>query len=207
MYIAQALYEGVKIDKEQVGLITYMRTDSVNLADSFIEQAREYINQQLGADYLPTQPVKYKAKSKNAQEAHEAIRPTDIYKTPEQVKPFLNDKQYKLYTLIWQRALACQIKPAQINSTTVEIKAGQYGFKATGSIIKFDGWLKIYSAKVKDSLLPPLTKGQELKLNKLEPKQSFTEPPPRYNDASLVKKLEELEIGRPSTCFCGYWPA
>lgn len=199
MYIAQALYEGVKVDKEQVGLITYMRTDSVNLADSFIEQAREYINQQLGADYLPAQPVKYKAKSKNAQEAHEAIRPTDIYKTPEQVKPFLDDKQYKLYTLIWQRALACQIKPAQINSTTVEIKADQYGFKAIGSTIKFDGWLKIYPAKVKDSLLPSLTKGQELKLNKLEPKQSFTEPPPRYNDASLVKKLEELEIGRPST--------
>ncbi len=199
MYVAQALYEGVKIGQEQVGLITYMRTDSVNLADSFIGQARDYIKQHLGTEYLPAQPVKYKAKTKSAQEAHEAIRPTDINKTPEQVKAFLDDKQYKLYTLIWQRALACQLKPALINSTTVEIAASRYSFKATGSTIKFDGWLKVYPAKVKNNLLPPLTKGQLLALGKLEPKQSFTEPPPRYNDASLVKKLEELEIGRPST--------
>ncbi len=199
MYIAQSLYEGVKIGKEQVGLITYMRTDSVNLADSFVKQTRDYILRQLGKDYLPPQPVKYKAKSKNAQEAHEAIRPTDIDRTPQAVKEHLDDKQYKLYALIWQRALACQINPARVSSTVVEIKAGRYGFKANGSVVKFDGWLKIYPAKFKDNLLPPLSEGDELELLKLEPKQSFTEPPARYNDASLVKKLEELEIGRPST--------
>ncbi len=199
MYIAQRLYEGLKTGKEQAGLITYMRTDSVNLANSFLDEARNYIQTQFGKDYLPTEIIKYKAKAKLAQEAHEAIRPTDINKTPEMMKEFLDDKQYKLYKLVWQRALACQMTSAKIDSTTVEIKAGKYGFKATGSIIKFDGWLKVYPRNAKDNILPELRQGAKADLIKLEPKQSFTEPPARYNDASLVKKLEELEIGRPST--------
>jgi len=199
MYIAQRLYEGLKTGKEQAGLITYMRTDSVNLATSFVDDARDYIKNKFGKDYLPTMAIKYKAKSKSAQEAHEAIRPTDINKTPEDLKDFLDDKQYKLYNLIWQRALACQMNPAKIDGTTVEIKAKEYGFKANGSIIKFDGWLKVYPKNIKDNFLPELVQGTKTDLIKLEPKQSFTEPPARYNDASLVKKLEELEIGRPST--------
>ncbi len=199
MYLAQNLYEGVKIGQEQVGLITYMRTDAVNLANSFIKQVRSYIQEQLGKDYLPTAAIKYKTKAKNAQEAHEAIRPTDINKSPDELSDFLDAKQLKLYRLIWQRSLACQIKAAEFDKTVVEIKAKDYLFKANGSVIKFAGWLKIYPLHSQNDILPELNLQERLKLIKLNAKQSFTEPPARYNDASLVKKLEELEIGRPST--------
>ncbi|MFH1899894.1 MAG: type I DNA topoisomerase [Patescibacteria group bacterium] len=199
MYIAQRLYEGIKIGKEQTGLITYMRTDSLNLSENFLDQARKYIEKKFGEKYLPESAIKYKTKSKSAQEAHEAIRPTDADRTPEDVKPFLDDKQFKLYNLIWQRSLACQMNPAKIDSTNVDIKAKNYTFRATGSVIKFDGFLKVYPVNTKENILPELKQNEKIDLIKLDPKQHFTEPPPRYNDASLVKKLEELGIGRPST--------
>ncbi len=199
MYLAQNLYEGMKVGKDHVGLITYMRTDSVSLAESFLDSARSYIKKELGDKYLPPSPLSYKTKSKSAQEAHEAIRPTHIEKTPESVKDHLDEKQYKLYDLIWKRSLACQIESAKLDHTSVDVKAKKYTFRATGSIIKFPGFLKIYGGATKDNILPDMKEKDELELEKLEPKQHFTEPPPRYNDASLVKKMEELGIGRPST--------
>lgn len=199
MYVAQGLYEGVKIGKEQTGLITYMRTDSVNLANSFVESAREHIKKEYGDKYVPGSANRYKAKSKSAQEAHEAIRPTEVERTPEEARAYVDDKQYKLYNLIWKRAVASQMPPAKIENTGVDILAKKYNFRAAGSVIKFDGFLRVYNSNNKDNILPELKQGEQLELVKLEPKQSFTEPPPRYNDASLVKKLEELEIGRPST--------
>ena len=199
MYIAQALYEGVKHGKEQTGLITYMRTDSVNLSTTFIDAARGYIKKEYGDKYLPDRAVKYKTKSKGAQEAHEAIRPTHINKLPAEMKNHLDEKQYKLYNLIWKRAVACQVNPAKIDSTSVDILANNHYFRANGSVIKFEGFLKVYGNNTKENILPELKKDTKVELVKLNPKQSFTEPPPRYNDASLVKKLEELGIGRPST--------
>ena len=198
MYLAQNLYEGIKIGKEQIGLITYMRTDSLNLAESFMAAARDYINDEVGKNYLPAKPNYYKTKAKTAQEAHEAIRPTDVSKTPNEVKDFLDDQQCKLYNLVWSRAVASQMKPAIMENTTAEIATKKYTFRATGNVIKFPGWLKVYGAS-NENELPELQAGEKLALEKLEPKQSFTEPPARYNDASLVKKLEELGIGRPST--------
>src|SRR3989339_423940 len=198
MYLAQNLYEGIKIGKEQIGLITYMRTDSLNLAESFMAAARDYINDEVGKNYLPAKPNYYKTKAKTAQEAHEAIRPTDVSKTPNEVKDFLDNQQYKLYNLVWSRAVASQMKPAIIENTTAAIATKKYTFRATGNVIKFPGWLKVYGAG-NENELPELQAGEKLALEKLEPKQSFTEPPARYNDASLVKKLEELGIGRPST--------
>lgn len=198
MYLAQGLYEGVKIGKEQTGLITYMRTDSLNLSASFVAAARAYIKEEVGEKYLPEKPHYYKTKSKGAQEAHEAIRPTDVLATPEKIKDYLDDKQYKLYNLIWSRAVASQMKAARTENTGADIAAKQYIFHATGNVIKFPGWLKVYGSG-KENELPALQKNEKLTLQKLEPKQNFTEPPARYNDASLVKKLEELGIGRPST--------
>ncbi|PIU10434.1 type I DNA topoisomerase [Candidatus Kuenenbacteria bacterium CG08_land_8_20_14_0_20_37_23] len=199
MYIAQNLYEGVKIGEEQIGLITYMRTDSLNLSETFLANARDFISQKFGHEYLPEKPVQYKTKAKTAQEAHEAIRPTDASQNPEEIEKYLDDKQYKLYKLIWQRAISCQMKPAILDSTIVDIRARDAVFRSTGSIIKFDGFLKIYHGNTKENILPDMKEKEELQLKKLDPKQHFTEPPARYNDASLIKKMEELGIGRPST--------
>ena len=202
MMFAQQLYEGINIKGEgSVGLITYMRTDSVNLADKFLNEASGYIKNKFGSDYLPSSTRKFKAKSKLAQEAHEAIRPTDPNRDPESVKEFLDEKQFKLYQLIWQRALASQMKEALIDSTIVDTcnKDKKYLFRTTGSIIKFDGFLKIYPNNRKDEILPELKKDEEVEALKIDPQQKFTEPAARYSEASLVKALEENGIGRPST--------
>ncbi|OGY70544.1 MAG: DNA topoisomerase I [Candidatus Jacksonbacteria bacterium RIFCSPLOWO2_01_FULL_44_13] len=200
MRIAQQLYEGVDIGEHgSVGLITYMRTDSFNLADKFLTEARDYIEQSFGKNYLPESPNRYKTKSKGAQEAHEAIRPTDPTLTPEYVKPYLDSGQYRLYRLIWQRAVASQMTPAIMDQTTISIQANQYTFHSTGSIIKFPGFMKVYSMKTEEKLLPQLSEKEKLDLQELNPEQHFTEPPPRYTEASLVKALEERGIGRPST--------
>ncbi len=190
MMIAQQLYEN--------GYITYMRTDSLNLAKEAVEKIREYIQSEIGKEYLPTSPNFYKTKSKGAQEAHEAIRPSDPSKTAESISN-LDAKQKKLYELIWQRAVACQMKPALINSTTVDISAKDYIFRAIGSTIKFDGFLNIYPAKMENAILPALKEKQNLNFKELKPEQHFTQPPARYSEASLVKALEEYGIGRPST--------
>jgi len=199
MMLAQQLYEGIESDKGHVGLITYMRTDSVTLSDKFLAQARKFIDSEYGKDYLPSSARRYKTKSKMAQEAHEAIRPTDATNTPASVKKYLNANQHKLYDLIWRRAIASQMKPAVIDQTTISIKADKYGLRSTGSVIKFQGFLKVYGGSSEDNLLPKLKKDQELDLVKINEKQHFTEPPARYSDATLVKTLEEYGIGRPST--------
>lgn len=206
MRIAQQLYEGIDLGSAgSYGLITYMRTDSVNLADKFLSETKEYLEQTFGNMYSNTAPRKYTTKSKTAQEAHEAIRPTDIHRTPESIKKFLNSQQLKLYTLIYNRALASQMPDALIDNTTVDITTEKdankksYQFRATGNTIKFDGFLKIYPDSVKESLLPELKEKQKLYCEKLLPTQHFTQPPARYSDASLVKALEENGIGRPST--------
>ncbi len=202
MYLAQNLYEGVALGTHgHVGLITYMRTDSQNLAEKFVTEARQFIKHQFGEKYLPPTSLTYKTKSKNAQEAHEAIRPTNIHLKPEDLTEALDKNQLRLYTLIWKRALACQMNPALLDSTAIEITAKEkkYLFRSVGNILNFDGFLKIYPDTTKESILPDVKKGEELKLINLHHEQHFTEPPARYSDASLVKKLEELEIGRPST--------
>ncbi|HCX27963.1 MAG TPA: type I DNA topoisomerase [Candidatus Portnoybacteria bacterium] len=200
MQIAQQLYEGISLGQEgSVGLITYMRTDSVSLAKEAVEQIRGYIKEEFGQNYLPPAARIYKTKSKGAQEAHEAIRPTDISYDPEKIKAYLTPHQYKLYKLIWRRALACQMASAVLSTTAVDISAKHYLFRATGSQIKFDGFLKIYNGKTQEIILPPLTKDELLELLKLNPNQHFTQPPARFSEAALIKALEELGIGRPST--------
>lgn len=205
MFMAQSLYEGIDLGEVgSTGLITYMRTDSLNLAAEFVAATNDFIKKEFGAKYSLEAPRFFKNKSKNAQEAHEAIRPTDINRRPEDLKQYLDDNQYKLYSLIWKRTLATQMKEAEIDATNVEIlavaKKEKYTFKATGSAIKFDGFLKVYTTeKETENLLPNLVKNQVLDLEKLDSKQHFTEPPPRYTEASIIKKLEELGIGRPST--------
>jgi DNA topoisomerase-1 len=200
MMLAQQLYEGVELgDEGSIGLITYMRTDSVNLSEKFLTEAKSHIASAYGEKYLPDSPRRFQTKSKLAQEAHEAIRPTSVFYEPEKIKQHLNENQYKLYTLIWQRAVASQMSEAIIGSTIVEIEAKKYTFRSNGSIIKFDGFLKIYPTDMKENILPPLEKGEVLDLIKISPNQHFTEPPARYSDASLVKILEEHGIGRPST--------
>jgi DNA topoisomerase I len=212
MMIAQRLYEGVELgDEGQVGLITYMRTDSTRVAPEALTEVREYIGSNYGQEYLPQSPNTYKEK-KEAQAAHEAIRPTSAMRHPDQIKQYLKEDEFKVYKLIWQRFVASQIMPAVFDQTTVDIdaKAGAetFWFRVTGSILKFDGFLKVYeeSKEGKDEedeelkhKLPPLEAGQKLTLKSLNPEQHFTEPPPRYNEASLVKELEERGIGRPST--------
>ena len=190
MMIAQQLYEN--------GHITYMRTDSTNLAKEAADKIRDYINSSIGKEYLPISVKNYKTKSKGAQEAHEAIRPTDPFASPNSLTG-LDPKQKKLYQLIWQRAIACQMNPALINSTSIDISAKDYTFRATGSTIKFDGFLKIYPAKIESSILPELKENQTLNLKKLNSEQHFTQPPARYSEAALVKAMEEYGIGRPST--------
>src|SRR5258706_2909803 len=212
MMIAQRLYEGVELGEEGlVGLITYMRTDSTRVAPEAIQEVREYIGSTYGPEYLPQSPNTYKEK-KAAQAAHEAIRPTSAMRHPDSVKQYLKEDEFKVYKLIWQRFVASQIMPAVFDQTTVDIDAKQgndsYWFRVTGSVMKFDGFLKVYeeSKEGKDDedeelkhKLPPLETGQKLTLKELKPEQHFTEPPPRYNEASLVKELEERGIGRPST--------
>jgi DNA topoisomerase I len=210
MGVAQRLYEGVEIGKEgTVGLITYMRTDSTRVSPDAIVEAREYVQKNLGPQYLPAKPNEYKSK-KDAQDAHEAIRPTNVAFTPESIRKNLSEEQYKLYKLIWQRFVASQMVPAVFDQTTVDIAAKAdktYDFRVSGSVMKFDGFLKVYEqiAEKKDedegldNKLPALNDGQALTKERIDSEQKFTEPPPRYNEASLVKVLEERGIGRPST--------
>jgi DNA topoisomerase-1 len=212
MMIAQRLYEGVELGEEgSVGLVTYMRTDSTRVAPEAIQEVREYVGKEYGATYLPETPNTYKEK-KEAQGAHEAIRPTSAMRHPDQVKQYLKEDEYKVYKLIWQRFVASQINPAVFDQTSVDIDAKNgnesFWFRVTGSVLKFDGFLRVYeeSKEGKDEedeelkhKLPALEAGQKLTLKELKPEQHFTEPPPRYNEASLVKELEERGIGRPST--------
>jgi DNA topoisomerase I len=212
MMIAQRLYEGVELGEEgQVGLITYMRTDSTRVAPEALTEVREYIGTNYGPDYLPQSPNTFKEK-KDSQGAHEAIRPTSAMRHPDLIKQYLKEDEFKVYKLIWQRFVASQITPAVFDQTTVDIDAKSgaetFWFRVTGSILKFDGFLKVYeeAKEGKDEedeelkhKLPPLEAGQKLTLKSLNPEQHFTEPPPRYNEASLVKELEERGIGRPST--------
>jgi len=212
MMIAQRLYEGVELGEEgSVGLITYMRTDSVRISDDALAEVRQLIGSAYGNEFLPESPNTYKSK-KAAQEAHEAIRPTSAGRHPDEIKKYLQEDEYKVYKLIWQRFVASQMTPAVFDQTSVDIEAKaaaeSFTFRVTGSVLKFEGFLKVYeeSKEGKDEedealkhKLPPLEIGQKLTLKELKPEQHFTEPPPRYNEASLVKELEEQGIGRPST--------
>ncbi len=211
MGVAQRLYEGLEIgSKGTVGLITYMRTDSTRVAPEALNDVRAYVEKRIGKNYLPAQPNAYKSK-KDAQDAHEAIRPTDVTLHPDEIHGFLSEEQYKLYRLIWQRFVASQMVQAVYDQTTVDIEARadrSYDFRVSGSVLKFDGFLKVYEeAKDKkddddeslENKLPELNEGQALVLNSVKADEHYTEPPPRYNEASLVKELEEDGIGRPST--------
>ncbi len=199
MMIAQTLYEGVQTHKGTSGVITYMRTDSLNIAKEAIEAARESIRNRFGDKYLPKAPKTYTTKSKGAQEAHEAIRPTMLEFTPEIAKKYLKPDEYKLYKLIYERFLASQMEDAVFESQSIIFASKSSKFKATGRRLVFDGFYKILKTEDKDKLLPTLKEGDEAVLTKLEANQHFTEPPPRYTEASLIKKLEALGIGRPST--------
>ncbi|GAO04267.1 type I DNA topoisomerase [Anaeromyxobacter sp. PSR-1] len=227
MTLAQRLYEGVELgDEGAIGLITYMRTDSVRLATEAVDAVRAHIQQAYGKDHLPEQANVYKTKAKAAQEAHEAVRPTSLEWTPDRVAPFFDEMgerdMYRLYELIWNRFVACQMVPAVYDQTSADIAASRAVFRATGSILKFPGYLAVYGAKppeeeagaeeektngdaaepaarAEDRQLPPLEAGMELRLLKLLPEQHFTQPPPRFNESSLVKEMEERGIGRPST--------
>jgi DNA topoisomerase-1 len=215
MRLAQELYEGISLGPEgATGLITYMRTDSTHVAAEAQAEARGYIRETFGAEFLPESPPVYRTRTRSAQEAHEAIRPTSVRRTPEQVRPYLDNDQYRLYRLIWQRFVASQMAQAVYDTLTVEVEAGPasgprpYLFRATGSSVRFPGFLAVYEEarseddKTEDDLgiqFPPLTVGERLDLVQLLPQQHFTEPPPRYTEATLVKALEEYGIGRPST--------
>ena len=210
MQIAQRLYEGVDVGGETGGLITYMRTDGVQMAPEAIEAARAAIANEFGQKYLPEKPRVYSAKAKNAQEAHEAIRPTDFSRTPASVRQYLDSDQARLYELIWKRAIASQMQPAEIERTTVEIDAVNgsrtAGLRAVGSVIRFDGFIAAYTDQKEDDAeeeenrrLPDIRPGETLGKDRIVPTQHSTEPPPRYSEATLIKKLEELGIGRPST--------
>ncbi len=207
MSVAQQLYEGLDIgDGGTVGLITYMRTDSTRIAESAQAEAREYLRQRFGAEYVPDTPRQYATKG-GAQDAHEAIRPTSALREPDSLKPFLSRDQYRLYKLIWERFMASQMASALLDTTTVEIRAGKAHFRATGSILRFPGFMAVYTESRDDGggdeeqtrLLPPLEANQRLDAPRLQPEQHFTQPPPRYSESSLVKAMEELGIGRPST--------
>jgi DNA topoisomerase-1 len=210
MALAQRLYEGVELGEEgAVALITYMRTDSVRVSDDALAQVRELIRAAYGAAYLPERPNFYKSK-KEAQEAHEAIRPTDVSRRPEEVRRYLDEDLFRLYQLIWQRFVASQVVAAVFDQTTIDIAAGEYTFRALGSVEKFQGYLAVYQAAAEEEekddeaegegrALPQVSEGQSLRLEALRPEQHFTEPPPRYTEATLVKELEEKGIGRPST--------
>jgi DNA topoisomerase-1 len=214
MQIAQRLYEGVSLGSETVGLITYMRTDGISIVPEAINEARRVIESEYGEKYLPSKARHYKTKAKNAQEAHEAIRPTSFARSPEKVARYLDKDQLKLYSLIWKRAIASQMSEAVFDATTVEIEAlskdgKKYGLRASGQVLRFDGFLTLYregreEEEKKDAgdderRLPPLREGERPQAIKVNADQHFTEPPPRYSEATLVKKMEELGIGRPST--------
>ena len=204
MQIAQKLYQGIEIEGETIGLITYMRTDGTNLSKDAVSTFRDYIQKEIGSEYLPKDSLNYSGKkAKNAQEAHEAIRPTDIIRTPQSIKKYLSIDQNKLYELIWSRALSSQMESAKFDRNTITITSDNNDTicKASGSVLKFDGFLKIYNNQNKDdseSILPAVSKGP-INIEALLDEQHYTQPPPRYSEASLVKKLEELGIGRPST--------
>jgi DNA topoisomerase-1 len=213
MTVAQKLYEGVNLGGETVGLITYMRTDGVSMAPEAIFATRDLIGADYGKDYVPDSPRMYKTKAKNAQEAHEAIRPTDVSRTPDKMRPYLTAEQFKLYDLVWKRTVASQMASAILDQVAVDItdKGGAATLRATGSVIRFDGFLKLYRESFDDKgdtggdddddnrLLPPMVEGDAIKRDKVSADQHFTQPPPRYTEASLVKRMEELGIGRPST--------
>lgn len=210
MQVAQKLYEGVNLGGETVGLITYMRTDGVQIVPEAIQSCREVIEADYGGQYVPDSPRLYKTKAKNAQEAHEAVRPTDLTRRPNMVAKYLDKDGLALYRLIWQRTIASQMEAAIMERTTADIEVKRkdgaaYQLRATGSVMKFDGFLKLYeegkddAASEEDKLLPPLSEGETCKVEKVEAKQHFTEPPARFSEATLVKQLEELGIGRPST--------
>ena len=213
MTLAQRLYEGVEVGGEGLeGLITYMRTDSTRVADLALQEAREFVKESYGKEYLPAKPVIYRSK-KGAQDAHEAIRPTSAWHEPEKVKASLERDLYRLYELIWKRFVASQMNPARFDQTEIDIQAGSTTFKAVGSIMKFDGFLRLYqegrdeadpeqkepSAEKKEAILPEVAVGETLRVEQILPEQKFTQPPSRYSEASLVKALEEKGIGRPST--------
>ena len=204
MQVAQKLYEGIEIDGTPVGLITYMRTDSVRISDDAHQMAKDFIVNNYGEKYYPSTTNVYVKGKQNVQDAHEAIRPSYPDRTPESIKQYLSSDQYKLYKLIWDKFMSSQMAPAEIANKTIDIKAGDYNLKAGTSKILFDGFLKLYNdaeedEKEADAKIPDLEQGDKVKCKEINPKQHFTQPPPRYNEASLVKALEEHGIGRPST--------
>lgn len=204
MQVAQKLYEGIEIDGTPVGLITYMRTDSVRVSDDAQSMAKDYILANYGDKYYPDKPNIYVKGKQNVQDAHEAIRPSYPERIPESIKKYLDNDQYKLYKLIWEKFMSSQMTPAEVANKTVEITAGDYTLKAGTSKVTFDGFLKVYNDADEDeqeaeAKIPDLNEGDKVKCLKVDPKQHFTQPPPRYNEASLVKALEEYGIGRPST--------
>ncbi len=199
MSIAQSLYEGLPIDGENVGLITYMRTDSTRVAEEALAEARQHIADVHGKDYLPAKPRRYRAK-RGAQDAHEAVRPTSVERTPDAVRPHLRPDQFRLYELIWRRFVATQMTPAVYDNTNVIVEADGHEFKASGSIVAFPGWTTVYPAVWKDiKELPDVKEGAEVALRSMTPNQRFTKPPARYSEATLIKTLEAKGIGRPST--------
>ena len=207
MRVAQQLYEGIDVGSGTVGLITYMRTDSFSMAAEAVMQIRDYVKKNFDADYLPKSPIMYKTKAKNAQEAHEAIRPTDIFRVPAKLRQYLNDEQFKLYEMIWKRSVACQMAPAKFDAVSVDLSVGSDKnlFRATGQTLIFAGFIAVYKEDTDgadedaEAKLPHLETGEVLDVEKIYGEQHFTEPPPRYGEASLVKTLEEYGIGRPST--------
>jgi len=201
MRLAQQLYEGIDIggDHGQVGLITYMRTDSTTFSKKFVDETTAFVASEYGKEYSLEKPRVFNKKAKGAQEAHEAIRPTDPTRTPESIKEFLDPKQFKLYSLIWKRSVATQMAQARLNKTAIDVVSGKYLFRASGQSMIFDGWLKLYPESVKEEMLPEMKEGENVTCHELNPEQHFTQPPARYSDATLVKVLEEYGIGRPST--------
>lgn len=204
MQVAQKLYEGIEIEGSPVGLITYMRTDSVRISDDAHEMAKNFIMENYGEKYYPETTNVYVKGKQNVQDAHEAIRPSYPERTPESIKPYLQADQYKLYKLIWEKFMSSQMAPAEIGNKTIDISAGEYGLKAGTSKVMFDGFLKVYNdaeeeEQEKEAKIPDLSQGDVVNCKEVNPKQHFTQPPPRYNEASLVKALEEQGIGRPST--------
>ncbi|NQX65750.1 type I DNA topoisomerase [Paenibacillus alba] len=206
MSVAQQLYEGIDLGKEgTVGLITYMRTDSTRISPIAQEEAKEFIMTKYGPAFYPETPRLYTKKNANAQDAHEGVRPTSVLREPDQMKPFLSKDQYRLYKLVWERFVASQMSSAVLDTMTIDLTAGDTVFRANGSKMKFAGFMKVYvesnddGTTEEDKLLPPLTKGDSLEKQSIEPKQHFTQPPPRYTEARLVRALEEMGIGRPST--------
>jgi DNA topoisomerase I len=207
MRTAQQLYEGVDIGGSTMGLITYMRTDSQTLANEALQELRDYIQKKFDSDYLPRAPIQYRSKSKNAQEAHEAIRPTSVFRTPESIRKYLTSEQAALYEMIWKRTLACQMTPARYDTTSVDLAVGHSDtlFRASGQILVFPGFMAVYledaddAEQEEEARLPPLDEKETVPIDRLFGEQHFTQPPPRYTEASLVKTLEEYGIGRPST--------